>query len=156
MKKLSLVLLFVVLGSVDAPADTTFVDRVRRVFDTTKKTVGGAAEGAGTITRKWWSSARENIRLSRPEYLRRADQRLTEANGQLAKIKAGSSAVMERKYFKLRLAALEEHLLHARLELSGLQGTPTEEAFRAKQTPFDFTVWSLEEALELSLAEAGY
>ena len=94
MKKLSLVLLFVVLGSLVAPADTTFVDRVRRVFDTTKKTVGGAAEGAGTITRKWWSSARENIRLSRPEYLRRADERLLAASGlYVARILRTSSVV---------------------------------------------------------------
>ena len=156
MKKLTLLLMLAVMGSAAALADTTFVDRMRRVFDSTKKTVGGAAEGAGKITRKWWASARENIRLSRDEYLRRADQRIVEANGQLAKIKAGSSAVMERKYFKLRLAALEEHLAHSRVELSALQGSPSEEIFRQRQTPFDFTLWSLEEALELSLAEAGY
>jgi hypothetical protein len=139
-----------------AMADGTFADRVRRVFDSTKRTVGDAAEGAGAITRKWWASARENVRLSRPEYLRRADERLLAASAQLTKIKGGTSGVMGRKYFQLRLAALEEHLLHAHLELSGLQGTPTEETFRQKQTPFDFTLWSLEEALELSLAEAGY
>lgn len=156
MKTLTLLLMLTLLCGTSMTAEPTFVDRVRRVFDGTKKTMGGVAEGAGKITRKWWSSARENIRLSRDEYLRRADQRLVEANGQLAKIKVGRSAVMERQYFKLRLAALDEHLAHSRLELSALQGSPTEEIFRQRQTPFDFTLWSLEEALELSLAEAGY
>lgn len=157
MKTIYLLLVSVVLsGFSQAQAQTSFFGRIRSAFDSTKETVGTAAQSAGRVSRAWVTKAKENFRLTRPEYTQRADKRITAAATALEAIKQGKSGVMNRRYFKTRIAALEEHLGYARLEYSYLQASPTEEVFRERQKSFDFTVWSLEEAISLSESEAGF
>ncbi len=157
MKAFSLFLLFTALAaSLPVRAEGTFMDKVRRVFDSTKETVGSAAQGAGRVSRVWLAKAKENLRLSRPEYTQRADKRIAEAALAIQRVKDGKSGVMDRRYFKTRLEALEGHLAYARLEFSYLQASPVEQTFRERQRGFDFTLWSLEEAISLSESEAGF
>ncbi len=154
MKTTSLLLAAVLLVGLVAPAQTTFMDRVRRAFDSTKEGLGDAASNVGKASRKWVAAARENLRLSRPEYTRRAEQRVINAAAAAQRVRLGKSGVMQRKYFQARLSALDQHVAYARLELDYVKQSPTEEIFRERQRGFDFTLWSLEEAVALSEAEA--
>lgn len=154
MKSTALLLSVVLLIGVAAPAQTTFMDKVRRAFDSTKDKLGDAATNAGKASKEWLVKAKENLRLSRPEYTRRAEQRVIDASVATQKIKTGNSGVVKRKYYVARLDALEQHVAYARLELDFIKAALTEEEFRERQRGFDFTLWSLEEAVALSEAEA--
>ena len=149
MKTIHLACLALFISSVLAMGQTTLMDRLRRTIDRSK-------EGAQRTGRELYVKAKENLRHSKPEYLSRSNDRIIAAEAALQRVKVAKSGVTERKYFKARLAALEQHLGYARLELSALSATPTEEIFREQQRGFDFTLWSLEQALELSEAEAGF
>jgi hypothetical protein len=133
----------------------TFMDRVRGAFDSTKRTVGNAAHQAGQASRRWLDTAKENLRLSRPEYTRRAGDRIQQSALALQRVKTGPSGVVDRKYFKTRIMALEQHLEYSRAEYAFLQSSPSEVVFRERQKDFDFTLWSLEEAVSLAQSEAG-
>jgi cysteinyl-tRNA synthetase len=152
---LSLLLLFLVLATA-AVAESTLMDRLRRAFDTTKEKVGEAAQTAGRASKEFLVRAKENLRLSRPEYTRRASERIAAAAAVLQKVKQGRSGVMSRIYFQTRLVSLDQHLDYARREIQHLQASPSEEVFRERQGSFDFTLWSLEEVLALAESEAGY
>ena len=157
MKTIPLFLLVVVLfSSINSIAEAqTFMDKVRRAFDSTKQTVGEAARGAGSASKAWLEKAKENLRLSRPEYTSRANTRLLNAASGIQRVRIGPSGVVDRKYYKTRLVALDQHLEYARAEFAFLQSSPTEQVFRERQRDFDFTLWSLEEAVSFAETEAG-
>ncbi|MBL9115108.1 MAG: hypothetical protein JNJ83_08870 [Verrucomicrobiaceae bacterium] len=157
MKTIPLFLLAVVFSLSATPhaEAQTFMDKVRRAFDSTKQTVGEAARGAGSASKAWLEKAKENLRLSRPEYTSRANTRIINAAAGIQKVRTGPSGVVDRKYYKTRLAALDQHLEYARAEFAFLQSSPTEQIFRDRQRDFDFTLWSLEEAVAFAETEAG-
>ena len=154
MKTIPLFFVTLLLAAASVQAQSTFMDKVRRAFDNTKDSLGSAAQNAGRASKEWLNKAKENLRLSRPEYTKRAEQRVIDASVATQRIKQGKSGVMQRKYFQARLAALEQHVAYAQLELDYIKAAPTEEVFRERQRGFDFTLWSLEEAIALSEAEA--
>jgi vacuolar-type H+-ATPase subunit H len=142
------------LGSI-LHAEDNLADQLKRALDKAKVKIGEAAEKAGDKGREWYRKAKENLKLSRPEYLKRADQKLKDSEAQIAVLREMSNAPGQRDYFKTRVVALEQHLVFAKTEFLNLESAEGEAMFRARQSIFNKTVWTLEAAIEQAQEEAG-
>ncbi|MDB6139119.1 MAG: hypothetical protein JWO94_2191, partial [Verrucomicrobiaceae bacterium] len=80
---------------------------------------------------------------------------LARYTAEIAVLKEQSTGPGQRDYFKLRVQALEQHAAFATAELDRLRLSESEEVFRARQTSFDRTLWTLEAALGQAQEEAG-
>ena len=87
--------------------------------------------------------------------MKRAEKELAESEAQIAVLKEMSNAPGQRDYFKTRVTALEQHAAFAKTEYASLQGADSEPVFRARQSIFNKTVWTLEAAIEQAQEEAG-
>lgn len=136
-------------------AEDNLGDQLRRALEKAKGKIGEVAEKAGDKGRQWYRQAKENLKLSKPEYLKRAGAKLKDLDERVAVLHEMSSAPGQREYFKTRVIALEQHVVFAKGEIQALEASETEAAFRAKQSHFNKTVWTLEAAVEQAEEEAG-
>lgn len=156
MKTFTLTLVALALaGTCALHSEDTVGDRVRRILDKTKDKaveIAGKVENKG---RSWFNAAKENLRLSRPEYTDRAASTLARFSAQIQVLKELSGGPGQRDYFRTRVQALEQHAEFARTEFETLKTSESEEVFRARQKSFDRTLWTLEAAVETAQEEAG-
>lgn len=136
-------------------AEDNLADQLKRALDKAKVKLNEAAEKAGDKGRQWYHKAKENLKLSRPEYTKRADEKLKDSEAQIAVLREMANAPGQRDYFKTRVIALEQHLAFAKTEFLNLQAAENDAMFRARQTTFNKTVWTLEAAIEQAQEEAG-
>ncbi len=155
MKTWALSLIAVLVAGTYAHAEDNLADQLKRALDKAKVKLNEAADKAGEKGREWYRQAKDNLKLSRPEYLKRAEKELAESEAQIAVLKEMSNAPGQREYFKTRVTALEQHAAFAKTEYASLQGAESEPVFRARQSIFNKTVWTLEAAIEQAQEEAG-
>ena len=149
---LTLVVAALLLGSTAKAND--FTDRLKRSLNKAADKVGEAAQKVGDKSRSWYSQAKENLRLTPEDYIRRADKQMATMNAQIVALTSVTTA-NAREYFKTRLLALEQHFAFADNEFTTLQLSSTEEEFRARQKGFEYTVHALEDAIFQAQDEAG-
>ena len=135
--------------------DSNLADQLKRAFDKAKVKLGEAADKAGNKGHQWYHQAKENLKLSRSEYTKRAGKKLGELEDEVAVLKEMSAAPNQRDYFRTRVSALEQHAAYAKTEFKGLEAADTDAMFRARQSIFNKTVWTLEAAVEQAQEEAG-
>jgi len=135
--------------------DGNLADQLRRALDKAKVKLGDVAEKAGEKGRQWYHQAKENLKLSRPEYSKRAEKKLADIDAQVAVLKEIASGAGQRDYFKTRVTAIDQHMAYAKNEFITLQAADTEPMFRARQSIFNKTLWTLEAAVEQAQEEAG-
>jgi hypothetical protein len=135
--------------------DNNLADQLRKALEKAKDKLGEAAEKAGQKGREWYHQAKDILRLSRPEYTKRAEKKIEEFDAQVAVLKELSSAPGQREYFKTRVVSLQQHLAFAKSEFQTLTLSDTEAMFRARQSTFNKTLWTLEAAIEQAQEEAG-
>lgn len=167
MKLLPAALLLTVLGMSPAASpflhaedkpikiDKTTVDKAKTMLD---KVIGEAKEAANKTedkTRELWERTKENLRLSREEYVKKATSGLATMDAEIQVLAESGSAANSRDYFKTRIEALKQHLDYCRRDLARLQESPTEESFRVKQKGFDRGLGFLGDNIELAQEEAG-
>jgi hypothetical protein len=154
--KTSLLVLFAALiaGSL-VHAEDKLADQLRRAFDKAKVEAKDLAEKANQKGREWYHAAKENLRLSRPEYTKRAEKELGQLEADVLVLREMANAPGQRDYFKTRVAALDQHVLYAKNEMKTLQESDSDAVFRARQSVFNKTLWTLEAAVEQAQEEAG-
>jgi hypothetical protein len=154
MKTIARVFFLSVLFLVCQASASDLGDRLKRAFGKAADKVSDVAEKVEIKSRSWYSQARERLRLTREDYIKRSDKQLDKMSAQIVALKevTGQNA---REYFKTRLLALQQHLSFAEEEFGALQLSPTEEQFRARQKGFDYTVNTLESAIFQAQDEAG-
>lgn len=155
MKTWALSLIAVLVAGTCAHAEDNLADQLKRALDKAKVKLNEAADKAGEKGREWYRQAKDNLKLSRPEYLKRAEKKLSESEAQVAVLKEMSNSPGQRDYFKTRVSALEQHAAFAKSEYASLAAADSEAMFRARQSIFNKTVWTLEAAIEQAQEEAG-
>ena len=100
-------------------------------------------------------AAKENLRLTRPEYIKRADKKLGQLDADVQVLHEMLNAPGQRDYFKTRVTALDQHVAYAKTEYKTLVESDSEAMFRARQAGFNKTLWTLEAAVEQAQEEAG-
>lgn len=149
--------LSVVAQAEDKPIkiDKTTVDKAKDVLDKVLGEARSAADKAGEKGKDLWERTKDSMRLSREEYLKKADSGLKTMEAEIQVLAESGSALNSRDYFKMRIDALKLHLDYCRRDFDRLQASETEEAFRVKQKGFDRGLDFLGENIELALEEAG-
>jgi len=155
MKTRTLAFLALLALSSFATAEDTIAEKVRRAVDKTKDKVVEISGKVKAESRGWFHAAKENLRLSRSEYTDSASTTLARYTAEIAVLKDLSGGPGQRDYFKTRVQALEQHAAFASAEFEKLRISESEEVFRARQTSFDRTLWTLEAALGQAQEEAG-
>jgi hypothetical protein len=155
MKTRLLTLLTVLAVGSAAYAEDNLADQLKRALEKAKVKVGDMAVKAEQKGREWYHQAKENLRLSRPEYSKRAEKKLEQLEADILVLKEMLNAPGQREYFKTRVTALEQHAAFAKTEYTTLQESNSEAIFRARQSGFNKTVWTLEAAVEQAQEEAG-
>ena len=155
MKTIAFTLLATLVLSAPLYAEDSVADHVRRAIDKTKEKVEEIAGSVQNHSRAWFNEARENLRLTRPEYTERAERALARFDADITVLKELSGGPGQRDYFKTRVFALQQHATFARTELDTLRASESEEVFRARQKSFDRTLWTLESAVGEAQEEAG-
>lgn len=130
-------------------------DQLKRALEKAKVKVSEAAVKAEQKGREWYYAAKENLRLTRPEYTKRAVKKLEQLDANVLVLKEMLNAPGQREYFKTRVAALDQHVAYAKDEFKNLEAADTEAIFRARQSGFNKTLWTLEAAVEQAQEEAG-
>lgn len=141
------------VGSVVQADDLS--DQLKRALEKAKVKVGDMAVKAEQKGREWYYAAKENLRLTRPEYTKRAAKMVEQLDANVMVLKETLNSPGQRDYFKTRVAALEQHVAYAKEEFKSLEAAETEAIFRARQAGFNKTVWTLEAAVEQAQEEAG-
>lgn len=155
MKTPATLLFAALIVTLPSLAEDSLGDKMRRAFEKTKQKMSQIADTVETKSRSWYKQAKENLRLSRPDYLARADRTLNRYTAEIGALKEFSAGPGQRDYFRTRVAALEQHAAFARQELETLRASESDEVFHARQSPFDRTLWTLEAALAQAQEEAG-
>jgi hypothetical protein len=135
--------------------DKETTDKAKDLID---KVLGEVKTAAGTgeeSVRELWARTKDNLRLSREEYMKKAASGLKTMEAEIAVIAESGSAVMSREYFQTRVAALKQHLDYCKRDLERLQAAESEEAFRVKQKGFDRGLGFLGDNIEMAQEEAG-
>lgn len=154
MKTRLLTLLAVLaVGSVVQADDLS--DQLKRALEKAKVKVGDLAVKAEQKGREWYYQAKENLRLSRPEYTKRAQKKLEQLDANVLVLHEMLNSPGQRDYFKTRVTALDQHVAYAKTEYLNLEAAETEAVFRARQSGFNKTLWTLEAAVEQAQEEAG-
>lgn len=152
MRPLNLILAASLLVGSAVRADD-LADKLKRALDKATTKVGDLAQSAGRKGREWYGSARENLRLSRPEYTTRAEKKLGQLASDVDALKELATTMPD--YFKTRVLSLQQHTAFATAELQTLKASETDAAFRSRRTVFNKTLWTLESAVEQAQEEAG-
>ena len=135
--------------------DKTTMDKAKDVLDKVLGEAKGAADKAGEKGRDLWERTKDSMRLSREEYVKKANSGLKTMEAEIQVISESGSALNSRDYFKMRVEALKLHLDYCKRDFERLQAADSEEAFRVKQKGFDRGLDFLGENIELALEEAG-
>jgi hypothetical protein len=135
--------------------DKSTVDKAKDMLDKVVNEAKDAAEKAGDKGRELWARTKENLRLSREEYLKKATSGLKTMELEIAEISESGSAMFSRDYYKMRMDALKLHLDYCKRDFERLQATDSEEAFRVRQKGFDRGLGFLGDNIELAAEEAG-
>ena len=130
-------------------------DQLKRALEKAKVKVGDMAVKAEQKGREWYYAAKENLRLTRPEYTKRASKKLEQLDADVQVLHEMLNAPGQRDYFKTRVAALDQHVEYAKAEFKNLDASDSEAIFRARQSGFNKTLWTLEAAVEQAQEEAG-
>lgn len=130
-------------------------DQLKRALEKAKVKVGDMAVKAEQKGREWYYAAKENLRLTRPEYTKRADKKLGQLDADVQVLHEMLNAPGQRDYFKTRVTALDQHVAYAKTEYKTLVDSDSEAMFRARQAGFNKTLWTLEAAVEQAQEEAG-
>lgn len=154
---LGLILALPVLQAEDKPIkiDKNTVDKAKDALDKVLGEVKNAADKAGDKGKELWARTKENLRMSRDEYLKKATSALATMDAEIQVLAESGSAVTSRDYFKTRLEALRQHLDYCKRDMERLAASDTEEAFRVKQKGFDRGLGFLGDNIELAEEEAG-
>ncbi len=151
MKKPLLALLCLSFCLASVQADDGLNEQLRRAAEKLKNEFSKMKGPTSAQGREWHQKAQENLALSREEYLKKAGEALTRWKADIDVLKEQGG----RDYFKTRMQALTEHHTFAIKEMAALNELIEEAPFRARQKPFDKTLWTLEAAIEQAQEEAG-
>jgi hypothetical protein len=135
--------------------DKSTVDKAKDMLEKVVNEAKDTAEKAHDKGKELWARTKENLRLSREEYLKRAASGLKTMELEIAEISESGSGVLARDYFKMRMEALKLHLDYCKRDFERLQATDSEETFRVKQKGFDRGLGYLGDNIELAQEEAG-
>jgi hypothetical protein len=135
--------------------DKNTADKAKEMLDKVLGEVKNAADKAEDKGKDLWERTKENLRMSREEYVKKVGSALTTMDAEIQVLSESGSAVTSRDYFKTRIEALRQHLDYCKRDLERLQAAETEEAFRVKQKGFDRGLDYLGENIELAQEEAG-
>lgn len=135
--------------------DKSTVDKAKEMLDKVVNEAKDTAEKAHDKGKELWARTKENLRLSREEYLKKATSGLKTMELEIAEITESGSAVTSRDYFKMRIEGLKLHLDYCKRDFERLQATDSEETFRVKQKTFDRGLSFLGDNIELAQEEAG-
>jgi len=130
-------------------------DQLKRALEKAKVKVGDMAVKAEQKGREWYYAAKENLRLARPEYTKRAEKKVEQLDANVLVLHEMLNSPGQRDYFKTRVAALDQHVAYAKTEFDNLKSSESEAIFRARQSGFNKTLWTLEAAVEQAQEEAG-
>ncbi|MFZ4766140.1 MAG: hypothetical protein ACOYMN_14410 [Roseimicrobium sp.] len=135
--------------------DKSTADKAKDMLEKLVGEVKSAADKAGDKGRELWERTKENLRLSREEYLKKVTSALTTMDAEIQVLAESGSSVTARDYFKTRLESLRQQLDYCKRDLDRLAAADSEEAFRVKQKGFDRGLGFLGDQIELAQEEAG-
>ena len=144
------------------PGGTRAEDNGRNTADKARdilnKIVDEAQKASSKVEKKskqLWEHTKENLRLTKDEYLGKTGSALVTIHAEIQAIAESDTGVSNRDYFKARIDALKLHLDFCKREWSKLKDITEEETFRVKQKGFDRTLGFLSDNVELAKDEAG-
>jgi polyhydroxyalkanoate synthesis regulator phasin len=135
--------------------DKSTTDKAKQMLDKLVGEVKEAAKESGEKGKDLWEHTKENLSLSREDYVKKVTSALATMDAEIQVLAESGSAVTTRDYFITRIEALKQHLDYCKRDLARLQESPSEEAFRVKQRGFDRGLDFLGENIELAQEEAG-
>jgi hypothetical protein len=135
--------------------DKNTVDKAKDLLNKVVNEAKDAAAKSKDKGKELWARTKENLGLSREEYLNLAASGLKTMDAEIQVLAESGSAVNSRDYFKARLEALKLHLDYCKRDFERLQATDSEESFRVKQRGFDRGLGLLGDNIELAQEEAG-
>lgn len=152
---LAAVLFTPVFGEDKPLIDKNTADKAKDLFDKVAGELKNAAGKTKEAGKELWARTKENLALSREEYLKKAGSGLKTMDAEIQVLSESGSAVNSRDYFKTRLESLKLQLDYCKRDLERLQASETEETFRVKQKGFDRGLGFLGDNIELAQEEAG-
>lgn len=138
-----------------AADDKKTADKAKDLLDKALGELGKAANKVETKSKQLWERTKETMRLSKPEYLKKAKSALATMQAEIQSLEESGAAVLSRDYFKTRVEALKQHLDYCKRDFERLEATDSEESFRVKQKGFDRTLGALGDHVEAAKDEAG-
>ncbi len=112
----------------------------------------GGKKSSGSVL---WPRSKETLMLSREDYLKKVVSALAIMVAEVQAIEESGVAIVTRDYYQTRLQSLKQQVEYCKRDLTRLQESPTEEAFRVKQRGFDRGLGFLADSIELAQEEAG-
>lgn len=135
--------------------DKNTADQAKDLLEKAVSGLKGAADKAEDKGRDLWKRTKENLQLSREEYLKKATSGVKTMEAEITELAESGSMLNSRDYFKTRIESLKQHLEYCKRDLERLAATETEETFRVKQRGFDRGLGFLGDNIELAQEEAG-
>ena len=135
--------------------DKSTTDKAKDMLDKLVGEVKNAADKGDSKGHDLWPRSKENLKLSREDYVKKVNSALKAMDAEIASITESGAALVSRDYYKTRLESLKQHLDYCKRDLERLQASETEEVFRAKQKGFDRGLGYLGDHIELAQEEAG-
>lgn len=135
--------------------DKTTADKAKNMLDKVIGEVSKAANKTELKSKDLWERTKDNLRLSKEEYLKKAQSAVATMEAEIEVLSESGAGVTTRDYFKMRIESFKLQLDYCKRDMERLKETPTEEAFRVKQRGFDRTLGALSDNLTLAKDEAG-
>lgn len=135
--------------------DKTTADKAKNMLDKVIGEVSKAANKTELKGKELWERTKDNLRLSRDEYLKKAQSAIATMEAEIEVLSESGAGVVSRDYFKMRIESFKLHLDYIKRDMERLKETTTEEAFRVKQRGFDRTLGALSDNITLAKDEAG-
>lgn len=135
--------------------DKATTDKAKDLLEKVVGEMKGAADKAEDKGRDLWKRTKENLQMSREEYLKKATSAVKTMEAEITELSESGSMLNSRDYFKTRTESLKQHLEYCKRDLERLATTETEETFRVKQRGFDRGLGFLGDNIELAQEEAG-
>jgi hypothetical protein len=135
--------------------DKTTADKAKNMLDKVLGEVSKAANKTELKSKDLWERTKDNLRLSREEYLKKVHSGIATMEAEIEVLSESGAGVVSRDYFKMRIESYKLHLDYCKRDLERLEATTTEEAFRVKQRGFDRSFGALADNITLAKDEAG-
>lgn len=135
--------------------DKTTADKAKNMLDKVIGEVSKAANKTEIKSKELWERTKDNLRLSKEEYLKKAQSAVATMEAEIDVLVESGAAITTRDYFKMRIESFRLQLDYCKRDMERLKEAPSEEAFRVKQRGFDRTLGALSDNLTLAKDEAG-